>query len=92
MGQQVTESKPCDIPCPKCGSADIYRRWRRKGVVFDYSCADHEQGEDGDIAYGHCREAMATRDCIQHHCRTCGFEWNTPPLAAEGSSDGVPKS
>jgi hypothetical protein len=75
--------KPCSAECPKCGSQDIYRRYRAKGRQFDYDSAYHEQGEDGDIAYGNYRMAVAARDCIEHHCRTCCHEWNTPTLARE---------
>lgn len=72
--------KPCDVPCPKCGSMDICRTWRPKGCQFAYDSADHAPGEDRDIAYAQYGVAMATQECIQHHCRTCHFEWNTPPL------------
>lgn len=73
--------KPCDAECTKCGSADVHRTWRPKGQQFAYDSGDHEVGEDKDIAYAKYGVAMATQECIQHHCRTCGFEWNTPPMS-----------
>lgn len=82
----VFPAQPCNRPCPKCGSQDIHRRYRPKGRQFDYDSAYHEQGEDGDIAYGNYRTAMATRDCIEHHCRTCCHEWNTPALSTKEST------
>lgn len=71
--------KPCDASCPKCGGSDVYRRYRRKGEEFSREPGEYDSHEDGAIAYDTYR-AMATEECIQHRCRTCGFEWNTPPL------------
>jgi hypothetical protein len=72
------EKKPCEEPCPKCGSPDINRQYRRRGERWDVG--------DGDaipvskfINRHNMWTREATRECITHHCRTCQFDWQTKP-------------
>lgn len=68
---------PCDIPCPKCGSLDITRRFFANDSIIEneeygvapcaWSCGD---------AYSY----RASRDLIKHHCRCCRHGWVSKPL------------
>ncbi len=69
--------KPCEATCPKCGSADVWRTYRAKGLKWDLKrwveCKHkyfHEAGW----------EAYASSEHIHHHCRTCQYEWQTSPM------------
>lgn len=80
----MSDQKPCEMPCCKCGSLDIYRHHHRKNdkwnTTFGFSFAE----ETELISYAMC-SAVAKVNCIVHHCRVCQFEWATLPL------DAVPK-
>lgn len=70
---------PCNLPCPKCGSADINRLHHERGSKVknkSYDLAPHS----GFTPRGW--ESFAIRDCIVHHCRCCQFEWTTKSLPA----------
>lgn len=67
---------PCDDPCPKCGSIDIYRNYRRAGDNFDD--ADTPPSKFINRISEFTRQA--SRECITHHCRVCSFDWQTKPL------------
>lgn len=73
------KTKPCDLPCPKCGSADVMRRFwpkdeRRQAGIYD--------GFMSRYVSVTCWNAVALRDHIVHHCRCCQHEWSTPPMTA----------
>jgi hypothetical protein len=66
--------KPCELPCPKCGSDDIVCEWipaKQCRVSPNYKTLTGYSIEyDGD--------KKATKWCrIRHHCRCCKFEWDT---------------
>jgi hypothetical protein len=72
--------KPCDLPCPKCGSADVLRSFWVK--------EDRRQAREYGAVSGKWRRVIAwneyaTRDQIVHHCRCCQYEWQTLPMKAE---------
>lgn len=77
----MTETiKPCDLPCPKCGSADVMRRFwpkdeRRKAKAYD-------ECNMGPYVRVERWNAVARRDHIGHHCRCCQYEWQTLPMKA----------
>lgn len=75
-------SKPCDEPCPTCGSSNIYLRF-------------FEEGEDTHLEMGPSKRRNTTefvnrteqwvqralKDTIVHTCRCCNYQWDGPPLA-----------
>lgn len=70
---------PCQIPCPKCGSADISRVFReRRETWLTYACEHVRTNRwvDVDRHSGLCLE-----DIITHHCRVCQWDWETLPLS-----------
>lgn len=70
-------TKPCDLPCPKCGSGDIVRSFWAKGALRQAKEYNKPMSKFTDVL---CWNAYATRDHIVHHCRCCHYEWSTLPL------------
>jgi hypothetical protein len=69
---KTTSKKPCDLPCPKCGSTDMSREFLAKGEELQISVLERERRS---IFLN--QEQEATRDCIAHYCRVCSFRWQT---------------
>jgi len=71
------QTKPCDFPCPKCGSADVLRSfWAKDGRRQAKEYGQRSSKWTRVIAWNE----YATRDHIVHHCRCCHYEWPTLPL------------
>jgi hypothetical protein len=74
----MTETiKPCDLPCPKCGSADVLRSFWAKD--------ERRQAREYGATSRKWRRVIAwneyaTRDHLVHHCRCCQYEWQTLPM------------
>ena len=85
----MTKTKPCSLPCPKCGSEDISRTHYDKGEeVFRSFGADRGKSSkfvDRKRSY----EWTAHGECIVHHCRGCQFEWDGPVLATSARTGPV---
>lgn len=75
---EITTKNPCSLPCPKCGSQDIYRLFRRSGEQFNVCWGD--KPHDTDFVVSDCISGFAKRDCIIHRCRCCEYRWETDPL------------
>lgn len=77
----MTDVKPCELPCTKCGGADVHRQYFRGGEhvpndVRQYGVAPFDRAWlSGDGYY-----FTAARELIAHTCRTCGHAWPTKPL------------
>lgn len=71
-------TKPCEAPCPKCGSTDVYRLHKTKGErwrkAWTYGDRVTEFATDNGL------ETVATAEHIHHHCRICHYEWGTETL------------
>jgi ssDNA-binding Zn-finger/Zn-ribbon topoisomerase 1 len=70
--------KPCDEPCPKCGGADVLRKFQKRGEVV------RNEGYDkcaNKFASGMCNYFKATRDHIDNFCRICSHRWQVKPLS-----------
>lgn len=80
----MSENKPCDISCCKCGSEDIRRKFFAKGEdpkPFNYGQSSVTRlNQFVDIKPGN---STTLKQCIVHHCKTCDFEWETAPLKAK---------
>jgi hypothetical protein len=72
--------KPCDLPCPKCGSTDVLRSFWAKDERRQ--AREYDKQTMGKYARVSCWGAEASRDHIVHHCRCCQYEWQTLPMAA----------
>ena len=74
MGEEL---KPCEIPCPKCGGADVHRLFRARGDTWqaaEYGKGSHRYGSV--TAY----HGQSTADHIHNQCRCCAHVWQTRPL------------
>ena len=72
-----SEVKPCDLPCPKCGSSDVHHRFYARGEwmkneKYGISPSKYARGESSSYS--------ATRDHLQHYCRCCSYIWETLPM------------
>ena len=73
---------PCAQNCPKCGGKDISRRHRKLGESVKKSCGEKSNCApslpwlDSDWPYGW----KVSREHIGHHCRVCGYEWESDVL------------
>ena len=80
---------PCELPCPKCGSADIHREFHRKGDRLDLSREEFEKKRTNKfirVADDAWERSDYIRDCISHHCRTCQYEWETEPMSIKSDA------
>jgi hypothetical protein len=71
-----TTPPPCSASCEKCGGADIYRRHHHQGDKWDKMMGDYRRWETAHVVYD-TYNCEARRECLTHHCRTCGYEWTT---------------
>ena len=76
---EVAPAAPCSLPCPKCGSADIYRRHR--AAKEEWSRDEKRRDYETDFVSYVGWSAKAKSECITHHCRCCQWKWDTAPLA-----------
>lgn len=70
--------KPCDLPCQKCGSDDVHRKFNAKGAEVEN---DKHDRCDNRYAVGQCNFWKSVRDHLDHKCRCCGYRWQTFPLS-----------
>lgn len=74
MGEQ---SKPCELPCEKCGAEGVYRLFRAEGSMWEVPV----YGKAGNrYAFAQTHMATASRDHIDHTCQTCRYNWQTLPM------------
>lgn len=76
----VKRAKPCNVPCPMCGSDDIHRTYRSKGDEIGYP-SDGSPGRSSQYVKREWMDWRVLSECIVHHCRTCQFYWDSPVLA-----------
>lgn len=73
----LTLSKPCELPCEKCGNTDVGRQFHKAGETLRAK----EYGRAGNrFASAETWCARVFRDHIAHHCRCCHYEWQTLPM------------
>lgn len=87
-----TLMKPCELPCPQCGSTDILRRYHAKGSTWSVASID----EHNRYATEHMWTRTATEEHLTHHCRCCQHDWQTLTLRAamiaELLTNGAPQT
>lgn len=75
-----TLQPPCQYTCPKCGSADVNRRYRDKAKEIS-ATFDVMPSVDGvfigSSVYG---RIITLKECLIHHCRTCSYDWASDVL------------
>jgi len=81
-GMNDTSQTPCFLPCPKCGNTDIYRRFFEKGQDTNPVCRPKRGVKSSDwVDRKDDWVQRAKKDCIVHHCRCCGWEWDGDSMA-----------
>lgn len=69
--------KPCEIPCPKCGHAEVRRVFRARYSKFN--CEKYGvTGNNYACALAHVAEV--NRDHIDNYCHCCQYRWQTLPM------------
>lgn len=63
--------KPCDIPCPKCGSGDVLRVFFGRGHSLSFA---------EWYAWKRIVGREIESDVIGNSCNCCQFEWVTEPM------------
>lgn len=71
-------SRPCESTCDKCGSSDISRRFYCVGDKVIQSPIS--TGKTSEFIHRGGVAPKVLKDCIAHHCRCCGYEWDTAPM------------
>ncbi len=69
--------KPCDVPCPKCGSLDIHRSYKTPNSFESFYIPSYQTKEDEDNDFFKISNSTITfkKECIYNHCRCCAYEW-----------------
>lgn len=70
-------TKPCETPCPKCGSPDVNRQFYARGEQVENPEYDERPCE---WTVGQSYFYKADRDFIRNHCRCCQHDWVDKPL------------
>ena len=79
VGMKTTEN-PCEMTCPKCGGKDIHRQHRDKGDVWRTEFGG--EPETPFVKKHASFSAVAVREHIAHHCRTCQYSFQSRVLPA----------
>ena len=72
-------TNPCDMPCPKCGSADVYRQYYEKGQSVGTEKYGEPEFKDGVSGEG--LRFWTIKALIRNTCRCCRFQWASAPLS-----------
>lgn len=73
---------PCEMPCAKCGSTDAHRRHYVKGETIRPNIGQGPCGKCTKfVDRGLAHSWRVQKECIVHHCRCCGYEWDTAPMS-----------
>lgn len=72
--------RPCDVPCPKCGNADVQRRFFAQGEHMETKTYNRSPSK---YASGQSHSYSAHRDHLQNTCKCCCYVWQTLPLAKQ---------
>jgi len=82
----VVLAMPCNKPCPKCGSVDIYRRFFRAGNDTMLGIGSKTNVLSSEWVDRHAMfHQPALKDVITHYCRCCGYGWDSDPLLTKGT-------
>jgi hypothetical protein len=69
---------PCAESCPKCGSTDCRRQYRRQGEKWrTYGVITKQPVRDTPYLREDWIEGECKVECISHYCRCCGFRWES---------------
>ena len=74
------DTLPCLMPCPKCGTEDIHRRFFLAGTKWNRDLGGNRTHRDNEFVRVSEYQGTALKDCISHHCRCCAWDWETAPL------------
>ena len=82
LPQPKPKDKPCESTCGKCGGTDVSRVLKPEGSYYDPGFSKPHWIKPPwvkDVHYG--SSWQYTKEAIEHHCRTCHYEWATEPLS-----------
>lgn len=68
--------------CSKCGSVDIHTMHRTADEAEFRHHGDKPRPES-KFATVRGYSVIFTQECLDHHCRNCGYEWETATLDAK---------
>lgn len=72
--------KPCEAPCPKCGSRDIHRMFFEAGQKTEPTWLRSLPIKSSEWVDRDDLDFPAKKDCIVHRCHCCSFSWDSDPL------------
>jgi hypothetical protein len=75
-----TSQLPCSVPCSKCGSEDIYRRFYAEGENTNGYGPSREGKSTDFVNRDDAWLQPAKRDCLTNACRCCGYRWDAEPI------------
>ena len=78
---------PCSASCAKCGNDDIYRRFYEAGKDTNGPSPKRDLKSTEWVNRSDAWVQPALKDCIVHHCRCCGYQWDSDPLPNAEVSD-----
>ena len=82
-----TSPLPCSVPCSKCGSEDIYRRFYAEGEDTN-GANPNRGGKSTDLVNRDDAWVQpAKKDCLTNVCRCCGYRWDSEPIKPNDCSD-----
>jgi len=81
-GDAGTLQAPYCATCPKCGSTDILRQYRKRHEEWSNAIGDYTKKETNFVSKRQYR-SVAIFECITHHCKICQYEWETGVLSVE---------
>ena len=68
--------------CSKCGSRDVLTSHRNSGDSERRWHTDKPRPAT-EFVRPNAHSITFVKECLDHHCRTCGYEWETETLDAK---------
>lgn len=83
----IEAEAPHNRPCQKCGGSDIYRKWRSAKEKWHNT---EKREYRNEFVMAEWLTVTAQKECITHHCRCCGWQWETDILPENASAMAPP--
>jgi hypothetical protein len=79
--------RPCSTNCCKCNSDDIHRKYWRAGEDTHGRLPCNRWPTTEWVDRSDKFHKPALKDCITHHCRCCGYEWDSDVMPNESTGE-----
>ena len=66
--------------CPKCGGTDLHITYIPQGVIVDDVKEEEAESEFLRTYVREYKRAIADKEHLQVHCRTCHYKWREDTL------------